>query len=447
MSDVRADVLAVLERIESRQAWATPLLAEIENAFPARERSILHERTLGILRWRGRIDAMLEQISERQIMQLDSAVRQALRLGYYELRFCDGVPDYAAVNGAVEAVRRRGVRSASGLVNAVLRKVVRLGVDADPPRPREGDLDELVTWSSHPRVWLERAVDHLGWEETLRCVEVHQQPAPTFLRINAPAGSNPAEVRNELAEDGVPCVPIEGLPEACRVESGNVSRSRAFAEGKVWIQDLSSQWTAALLAAGAMPGGRALDICAAPGGKAFDLAARGVSVLAMDINPQRLRTLRERAGRLGLPGITAVAADGCRPAWSLAAGFDRVLVDAPCSGTGTFRRRPESRWRFDPATLPRLSERQSRLLETASTALTAGGQLVYAVCSAEPEEGPQVVDAFLAAHAEFRVIDAAERLPEAAHRHVRNGYLAPRVETEGGESFFAALLERRATIA
>ncbi len=447
MSDVRADVVAILERIESRQAWATPLLAEIENAFPPRERSILHERTLGILRWQGRIDVMLEQISERQIMQLDSAVRQALRLGYYELRFCDGVPEYAAVHGAVEAVRRRGVQSAAGLVNAVLRKVVRLGEDADPPSPREGDLDGLVVFSSHPRSWLERAVDHLGWEETLRRVEVHQQPAPVFLRINAGVGAGRAAVLEELAEDGVQCVPIEGLPEACRVESGNVSRSRAFEEGRVWIQDLSSQWTATFLAAGAVPGDSALDICAAPGGKTFDLAARGLSVLAMDISPQRLRTLCGRAGRLGLPSIAAVASDGCRPAWSQQASFDRVLVDAPCSGTGTFRKRPETRWRFDPDRLSRMAARQGRLLESAATALAAGGRLVYAVCSGEPEEGPQVVEAFLAGHPDFHVLDAREVLPEQAHRHIRSGCFEPYVETEGGESFFAAMLERRATIA
>jgi 16S rRNA (cytosine967-C5)-methyltransferase len=231
------------------------------------------------------------------------------------------------------------------------------------------------------------------------------------------------------------------LEDALRVVDGVVPRAPAFDDGWLYVQDEASQILALLLA----PVGRGtavVDLCAAPGGKSLMLAD-GVEpperLVAADASRSRLRRLVGNARRMGLAGILPVAMDATRPA--LRVRFDRVLVDAPCSGTGVIRRHPEIRWRVGAGLVRRSAARQARLLDAAAGLVAPGGRLVYSVCSLEPEEGPERVDALLAGRPDLRLVDARSVLPTALHRLVdARGALVTRPDRDDVDGFFAALM-------
>ena len=438
MADLRARAIKILERIEANDAWAAPLLEARGADLEPRDRAWMRERVFGVLRRKRRLDAVLAELSGRDPEALDAPVRQTLRLGLYEIRCADAVPDYAAVSGAVDALRARRAGRAAGLVNAVLRRAIRSPEIDVPPAV---DAASLALRGSHPDVWVERLVARDGLEGAHAVVEANQSPAPTFFRLAVEDADEAAALSRTLEDEvGIVTASIDGMPFARRHVSGSWRGSAAFAAGLFAVQDLSSQAVGALL--DPRSGDRALDLCAAPGGKALDLAQRGARVVAGDLREERTRRLRRRLER-DVPGRTAtIRHDGTRPCWPTNGGFDAVLLDAPCSGSGTFRKRPEARDRFSIERLAELATLQGTLLAAAADAVAPGGRLVYAVCSLEPEEGPEIVEAFLQSHPDFRAVDAASILEGEPANDVRHGAYAPRPRPDGGEGFFAARLAR-----
>lgn len=431
----------VLLRVERGGAYASILLDRYERRVgDPRDAALLHGLVLGVLRRQAQLDHVIARVSSRPAERMDPEVRIVLRIGAYELLFLDRIPDFATVDSAVELVKGTGRRSASAFVNAVLRGIARQGSTLLPPLPEEGDVGSLALYHSHPAWWVGRVVARLGWRAAGELLESDNRPAAAVLRPNF-LRTDSAELASTLQAEGLLTEPCRFVPEALRVRSGAVARSRALDLGLAWVQDEASQLVPRLF--GTRIGPRVADLCAAPGGKSLQLAQAlepGALLVAADRHPRRLTRLVLQARRLGLSGILPLGAEIAPGAVPLSGTFDQVLVDAPCSGTGTLRRHPEIRWRLRPEALPGLSAQQGRLLDAAASLVAPGGSLVYSVCSMEPEEGERVVLGFLERHRRFRTADPEILLPQPLRSP--DGFLRTSPLTDGLDGFFAALLVR-----
>jgi 16S rRNA (cytosine967-C5)-methyltransferase len=440
----RREAFRILRRVEEAGAFASVLLetrsAELRDP---REAALLTEIVLGVLRRRALLDHAIAEAATRPLDGVERAVLTAIRIGAYALLFLDRVPDFAAVDTAVALVKEAGCARAAGFTNAVLRRIARQRSALLPPPPVTGDVEALSLFRSHPAWWTRRLVDRVGWDRADALLAANNEPAATVL-APWPTARSSAALAEALAADGVLVAACRFVPGALRVVSGVPQRAKAFREGAFWIQDEASQL--AVLLFGEAVGPRVLDVCAAPGGKTLALAARtaeGGLVVAADRHVGRLSRLTQNVNRVGALNVIALACDMSRRA-PFVRPFDDVLVDAPCSGTGTLRRHPEIRWRLKPDELLVLGERQRRILSAAADLVRPGGRLVYSVCSIEPEEGEAVIAAFLAERPKFARADPRSGLSAAAGTLV-GGDLAMRTSPldDGMDGFFAALLTRR----
>jgi 16S rRNA (cytosine967-C5)-methyltransferase len=427
LTPARRLALRVLTRVgRGGETLADALAARDVVDLEPRERSFLHELTLGTLRLRGLLDHALAPHVDRPLHLLDPVALDILRLGAHQMLHLR-VPDRAAVSQAVELAKER-VPRASGFVNAVLRGLARAG-PASVPDPGTDPRSWLTTAGSLPPWLADRWIERLGPAGALARARRFLEPGPTSVRLNPRVEDAPARCR----EAGVELLPL-AVPGAFLVEGGRTTDLTA--QGVLYPQDQGSQLVGRL-AAGA---GLALDACAAPGGKALlmaDLAGGDGRVVAAEPSPRRLRTMAELARRWGSPNVTLVRADAGRPPF--ASRFDTVLLDAPCSGLGTLGRHPDIRWRIRPGEIERQAGRQGRLLASVSRLVRPGGRLVYATCSLEEEETTAVVLAFLAKTPAFR----RATLPDWTGDFVDpDGFVRTRPEREAADGFFAAALER-----
>ncbi len=427
--------------MEEGGAFASPLLERAADALAdPRDVGLLHEITLGVLRRRASLDHVLAQAAGRPPESLEPAVRAVLRLGAYELLHLTRVPDFAAVDGAVRLAHAAGASRASGLVNAVLRRVARERASLLPPTAPEGDVVALALETSHPGWWVERLVARLGWERAREVLDADNRPPALTLRPALRRTSPPA-LADRLRSEGVSTESGAYLPEALRVLSGRPQDTAAWREGLAWVQDEAAQLPVALF--GPEVPGPALDACAAPGGKTLQMAdalEKSAVLVAADRHLGRLRRLVRGLARVRPAGVLPLAADAAQPA--LRPGFAVALVDAPCSGTGTLRRHPELRWRLRPEDPARMGRLQAAILSSTAALVRPGGRLVYAVCSMEPEEGEEVVAGFLQREPGFKADDGREVLPPTAHRLCDGQGRVNTSPALGLDGFFAALLRR-----
>lgn len=443
-SNPRREAFRILRRVEEGGAFASVLLETRSAALrDPRDAALLNEIVLGVLRKRAVIDHVIAGAASRPPAEIEPAVLAALRVGTHALIALDRVPDFAAVDTAVALVKEAGHARAAGFANGVLRRIARERDDLLPPPPAPGDIAALALWHSHPPWWTERVVARLGWDAAAALLTADNQPAATVLAAWPPAGTATA-LADALAREGVVTEPCRHAPRALRVVDGRPQHTEAFRAGSCWIQDEASQLAVALL--GDRVGPASADVCAAPGGKTLALASRtppGGLVVAIDRQPKRLKRLVQNVARLRADGVVVLAADMSKPA-PLAFAFDDVLVDAPCSGTGTLRRHPEIRWRLRPEDPAVLAIRQRAILARAADLVRPGGRLVYSVCSIEPEEGADVVAAFLAGHPAFARTDPRPHLNEPAGRLIGDDLALRTGPAESGmDGFFGAVLTRR----
>jgi len=347
------------------------------------------------------LDKLIEYYANRKITDLDLGVRLILRLGLYQLRFLTRVPASAAVNESVKLVNFARLRSAGGLVNAVLRRATR-EPGVDPAEPINDPTERLAVATSHPAWLIERWIKELGREEAEAFARSNNEPAPVAFRVVRNCAKS-SELIKQLQQAGAELT-LSGIADgAWRIRGAGSLFSELTAEGHIYIQDEASQLVAAELRA--EPGQRVLDLCAAPGGKTTqvaDIMRNSGIVVASDVHEHRLRTVVQTAKTQQLHNIRCVAIDGLRPLPLAQSAFDRVLVDAPCSGTGTLRRNPEIRWRITPGDIQDLSQRQEQLLSHVAGTLKSGGRLVYSTCSVEIDENEGVRQAFLENNKGFR---------------------------------------------
>jgi 16S rRNA (cytosine967-C5)-methyltransferase len=417
-------------------------LAHARSKLPDdRDRALAGEIATGTLRWQAAFDHVIEAFSGRPSARLDPEVLTILRIGMFQLLHLDRVPAAAVVDDAVELARKAGKRSASGFVNALLRRVSRERKQL--PLPEQPPLDFLAITLSHPRWLAERWFARYGFDATVAWERFDNGPAALTLRANT-LRTTRADLARELALVGVKTENARFAPDGLIVTSGNPLLTPLAHSGLFFVQDEASQLVGEF--AGARPGERILDACASPGGKTTQMAAamegRG-TIVAADVRGRRLDLLSRTVAESGAARVHVVQADA-RAQPPFREVFDAVLVDAPCSGLGTIRRDPDVRWRRAEADLAAMAGAQREMLAQLATVVRPGGRLIYSTCSSEPEENEAVVAAFLEAHPSFRRGTPAtfsDRSDLAALLDA-DGALMTLPFRDGLEAFYAALLVR-----
>jgi len=352
---------------------------------------------MGVLRWRSLLDRHIAEAAARPLQRLDIEVLTALRLAVYQLMFLDRVPASAAVNESVELVKRSRKRSAIPFANAVLRKLSIVPPKRDLLAVHGGNISQLSDSFAHPAWLVERWARQYGDTITRKICEYDQSIPETSIRLTD------ASIERELQRDGIQLNPGKLLRSARRVQSGNLTETAAFREGRVSIQDEASQLVALLVGRGST----ILDCCAAPGGKTRVLAERNpdATVIAMDLHPHRARLLRKL---VPAKNVHVIAGDVLQFPANLR--FDRVLVDAPCSGTGALARNPEIKWRLTIEDIADLQARQLAILQSAMGHVKPGGRLVYSTCSLERQENSEVAEMALHEDKSFHLVDCRKEL-------------------------------------
>ena len=442
ISPARVAAFDILLRVEREGSYASELLhssryAELSSA----DHGLASELVMGVLRWRSLLDERIAEHSSQQLARLDREVLTALRLAAYQLLFLDRVPERAAVHESVELVKRARKRSAVPFANAVLRKfagVAKEHADAFAVATVKTS-SELVEYSAHP-VWLvERWIQEFGFAVAKQICEYDQRIPETAISVLDATVADELRCQKILLSQG------HLLTSAYRVDAGDLTGTRAYLEGRVVVQDEASQLVSLLVG----PGSRILDCCAAPGGKTRTLAARNpdARIVATELHPHRALLLRKLVTAANVQVIAADARELPTTAF-----FDRILVDVPCSGTGTLARNPEIKWRLKREDLADLQARQLAILRSAMQRVSLGGRLVYSTCSLEKEENSAVVESAVSSDSSFRVLDCGAELKRLhAQRELRwenidsltsGAYLRTIPGVHPCDGFFGAILER-----
>lgn len=456
LSPSRVGAFDVLQRVATQNSYASNLLSAPKfDKLSTEDRALLQELVLGVLRWQGKLDFLIERYAQREVDKLDLELVIAIRLGLYQLLFLDRIPAFAAVNESVNLAREYGKEKAVPLVNGILRSAQR-GMEFNITPNSKSPVQRLSVETSHP-IWLmKRWMARFGESEAREMAMANNTVPHTAFRFNAKC-KPVEETIAELEMLKVKYRPSALTPQAFVVESGSLSpKARSVKYGWLYVQDESSQLIARIAANAASDSqpAKVLDICSAPGSKATLIAAelaetsslQPSTIVATDLHFHRLRTLNELSKRLGVENIRTIRLDAEREMPFEPESFDLVLLDAPCSGLGTLQRNPEIKWRIKEEKVVELSELQKKLLVNAAAQVKTGGLLIYSVCSTEPEEGEDVVAWFRRQHPEYRDM-TRERLTEIGvdPTPLLTSSFGGRTFTHkhGSESFFFCVLWKR----
>jgi 16S rRNA (cytosine967-C5)-methyltransferase len=438
ISPARIAAFEILLRVERQNAFAAELLhSSVYQEITAADHRLATELVMGVLRWRSVLDEQVARFSSIRLAKLDPQVLTALRLGVYQLMFLDRIPARAAIHESVELVKRARKRSAVAFTNGILRKIGASKPGNLPPEKIE-NVSQLAEAYAHPLRLVERWAQEFGMEAVLQICRYDQQVPATALTVLD------SETIRKIEEHGIQLRPGCLLAASRRLVAGDLAKIPAQLQQKIAVQDEASQLVALL----AGTGSRILDCCAAPGGKTRVLARNnpGGLVIAADLHPRRADLLRRL---VQAPNVRVIAADA--KFLPTTPDFDRILVDVPCSGTGTLSRNPEIKWRLKPEDLRDLQILQTAILRSAMQHLVPGGTLVYSTCSLEKEENEEVIESALA-DGSFRLRDCRERLLELRTEGkllwqdvdslTRGPYLRTVPGVHPCDGFFAAILEK-----
>ena len=446
VKSVRQLASEILFKVDSQKAYADILLDGTLKAthLSERDRALLTELTYGTLRWRAKIDARLSQKLRRPLTDTDAFVRNLLRVTVYQLFFLDKIPDYAAVNEAVELAKTQCGSKIAGFVNGVLRNLLRRkNSEAQAPSTDDSSAT-LATELSHPEWLVQRWLAEFGLSDATALMRANNERAPLVLRANR-LRCGRDELLARLRAHGIGATATPLSPQGISVESGgNVENLPGFVEGLFQIQGESSQLVSYLLAP--LAGERILDACAAPGGKSTHIAELmndSGTVIALDNSYRGRDRIRQNIARLNLQSIRSAQADATQEfTGERDLLYDRILIDAPCSGLGTLRSHPEIKWQRQERDIQRLSQLQAKILNRGAGYLKPGGVLVYSTCTLTRDENERIVEAFLAEHEEFELEDGARYLPESAKTMVRGKFFQALPQRDNTDGFFAARMRK-----
>jgi 16S rRNA (cytosine967-C5)-methyltransferase len=445
-SSPRNAAFHTLLRIDRERSYADILIdRELkEGGLTGPDRGLFTELVYGTLRRQGTLDHIVGQFSKTPPQKLEKVVLLLLRLGLYQMFFLDRVPVSAAVNETVNLAKQHAPR-ASGFINAVLRSADRGRESVSYPDPDKAPAAFLAARHSHPLWIVEKWLEQFGFDEAAEVAAAMSSPPPFTIRTNRLKTDRDALILRLQAE-GVTAEPCSFAPDGVTILSPMAPASlKSFEEGLFYVQDEASQLATRLLSP--EPGDSILDLCAAPGGKTgylAELAGDRCTLVACDRNPRKLALIMETMERLGIRSVTTSLLDATKPLDKLQpALFDRILVDAPCSGLGVIHRNPEGKWWKEPDDPERLALTQQAIIANAARKLKPGGILVYSTCSTSREENEQVVDNFLSGYPEFMVEPVSEVFPQLADMETEAGFFRSWPHRHGMDGFFAARLKKR----
>ena len=409
---VRGLAIKILNRIDRTDAYLERML---DNEMKSTElsgpdKALLYEIVHGVVRWQGRLDWILNGFYKGTFSKAIPNLKNALRVALYQILFLDRVPDYAAVNEVVEFVKKLQGQKPADLVNAVLRNIIRSKNAIRYPEPDEDLIGYLAAYYSHPSWMVKRYVARFGREDTEKLLTFNNEKPYLTLRINA-LKTKPDEFKTLLESVKLKYRQGSYLPEFFKLLNlTNITAWEYYGKGYFNIQDESAGLACRLL--DVQEGLRVLDMCAAPGGKTAYIAAlmhsRG-EVVALDRFESRLKLLQNNMDRLSVDCVRTTVADALE---YKSLPFDRVLVDVPCSGTGTLSKKPDIKWKKDIFDIRNLNVLQLKLLAKAVDMVKPGGIVVYSTCSIEPEENFEVVKKFLEENPNFRLESAKGKFPD-----------------------------------
>ncbi len=409
-----------------------------------RERALFTELVYGVLRWQGRLDWHINQLSTTKPDKILPSVRILLRLALYQILFLDRIPDHAAVNEAVKLARASHPAHLAGFVNGILRSAIRQGDAWDWPSPQNHPAEYLAVTAAHPLWLVKRWLQELGYMETEALCRANNTVAPLVLRVN-PLRADSDKVLAWCRAAGIHAEPSPLLSGAIRLTSPrqDIGASEMHRQGWVQIQDEASQLVGRVVAP--RPGERVLDLCSGFGGKTTPLGIlmenRG-TITAVDESAWKLEHLEMNAQRQGIEIIQTIAANILEAGLEQEHRFDRVLLDAPCSGFGSLRRNPDIKWRRHPKDPYRFSQLQGQLLHRAAHFVKQDGILVYATCTLLSEENEAVAERFSAQHPEFICEEVANLLPTNQNIARHDPFLKTWPHHHSVDGFFAARWHR-----
>lgn len=439
--NVRDAALTILLAVDKQQAYSNLLLHQTIEKYKidAKDRGLLTEITYGTLQYKMTLDYYLEPFIRGK---LDDWVRWLLRLSLYQIVFLTKIPDHAAVNEAVEIAKHRARhRGISATVNGILRSLLRDGIR--DTTAIQDDAKRLSIETSHPEWLVRRYIDNFGQEKTAEMLFENNLPPLQTVRVNT-AKVTVDEALKSLWDEKFAVKRSTVMPECLHIIEGQASRSSAFKEGLITIQDESSMLPPYALEV--QPGMRVLDMCAAPGGKTTHIAEKMNNqgeLIATDLHPHKIKLIQQNANRLGLSIIHPQVVDG-RKANSIfeAESFDRILVDAPCSGLGVIRRKPDIKYNKKEEDLESLQKIQLQLLNTAYTLLKNEGKMVYSTCTIDKMENNGTVDAFLQAHPDMELSPVTD-VPESLESLKTEGIMQVFPQDFGSDGFFVAAFRKK----
>ncbi len=402
ISPARKSAFEILLKIEKERAFSSILLPIYEEQLEIKDRSLCHEITLGVLRNKIYLDFIIQKLTKKNLKKFDLEVLTSLRIGIYQILFLDKIPAYSAINESVNLVKFAKKTSASGLVNAVLRKIAKGNIKFS----FENDIEKLSVETSHPQWIIKNWIDQFGFEDTQKFADSNNQIpkidfrfTPKFLKLNN-------DRRNQISENLNDKVSRSDYVKNCfNVEKFDADLRELAGDGLIYFQDEASQMVANCL--DLKDGEMFFDVCASPGSKTSLIAANLIrdeqkaSVIAGDIYNQRVQLLKNNCQKQSADAVNILQYDAENSLPFGEKSFDKILIDAPCSGTGTIRHNPEIRYFLKQDDFAELQIKQLKILNNASKLLKADGKLIYSTCSLEKTENEEVVNRFLAKHDHF----------------------------------------------
>ncbi|MFI8686322.1 16S rRNA (cytosine(967)-C(5))-methyltransferase RsmB [Rossellomorea sp. NPDC077527] len=437
---VREAALDVIEAVEKNQSYSNLLLHSVieKNELPSKDIGLLTELTYGTIQRKMTLDFYLAPFIKGK---LDDWVRQLLRLSLYQLVYLDRIPDRAVFYEAVEIAKKRGHKGISGLVNGVLRSIQRKGL---PTLDSIKDPVERVSIeTSHPYWLVKRWTEQFGLEKTRKMCETNLIAPNQSARVNTTKISR-EELVHQLTESGNEVKESPIVPEAVQSLRGNIAKTEAYLNGQCTIQDESSMLVSYALKL--EEGLRVLDACAAPGGKTTHIAEKlsGTGeVQALDLHKHKVKLIDENASRLGLSNVKTSALDSRKAGEKFEKeSFDRILVDAPCSGLGVLRRKPDIKYAKKESDLHSLQKIQLDILSAVAPLLKKDGLLVYSTCTVDRNENEGTVSSFLSDHPDF-VSHPLDELPETVRPFLDGDQLQIFPQDFGGDGFFISCFRKK----
>lgn len=408
-SGVRGIAVKILNRVDQTDAYLDKLLeAEMKHSdLSGKDKSLLFEIVHGVIRWMGRLDWILTGFYKGQYVKCIPNVKNAMRVGLYQILYLNRVPDYAAINEAVEFVKKMQGKKAADMTNAVLRNILRNKDGIRFANPEEDLVQYLSAFHSHP-IWLvKRWLNQFGQAFSEELMKANNERPRLTLRVNG-LNTNTDELKKLLNSVKLSHKKSKYLGEFIELDTlTNITDWEYFKKGYFNIQDESTGFSCKLL--DVKPGQRVLDMCSAPGGKtAFlaDLMQNDGEVIALERYESRVKILTSNLERLGVKIVTPVIIDNML--YTDEAGFDKILADVPCSGLGTLTKKPDIKWKRSLSDISRLNKTQFDILKKGASLLKVGGEIVYSTCSIDKDENFEIVKKFLSENENFELVNAGE---------------------------------------